>query len=526
LNSSLSTVVLRGYQNRTLDVLREKFREGKRRVVLYAPTGSGKTEMGMEMVRGAIAKAVSALFVANRVELVGQAWRRFFKSGITAGVIQAENTRGVDQSVIIASIQTIARRGWPRFKLLIIDEAHTVAGSKDYERLLVENPDVFVIGLTATPFAKGMARKVQGLGPIFEDIARATTIRELIDDGYLVDVDIYGPSEPDLAGVKIVAGEYHQGQLEEAVDRPPLIGDIVTHWMRLAKDRQTVVFATSIAHSQHIVEQFHAVGVRAEHIDAYTNDEDRRAILQRFASGATRVLSNCSVLAEGWDCPSCEVMILARPTKSLIRYIQMSGRVLRPVYAAGFDLATREGRLAAIAASGKARALILDHSGTAKRLGFPTDDLPLELDDGTRTMAEKKAREERAALPHPCPGCAYLMPAKVRSCPACGFRPKRPLHVDEQDGELVQMDRKNKIKTADKEIVFAELLGYAIERGFKPGWAYHKCVELYGAAPRKRLDPIEPTEKTRKLIRHLAIKHAKSKEQSGEKTQGDILKAA
>jgi DNA repair protein RadD len=504
-------------------VLRAKFREGMRRIVLYAPTGSGKTEMAIDMARGALGRDKRVLFCANRVELVGQAYRRFFKSGITAGIIQAENTRGVDQRCIIGSIQTLARRGLPPFDLLIIDEAHSVAGSKDYAKVMKDAADKYVIGLTATPFAKGMARNVEGLGKLFEDIARATTIRELIDLGFLVDCDIFAPSEPDVDAVKIVAGEYHQGQLEEAVDRPKLIGDIVEHWQRLAADKQTVVFATSIAHSQHIVEQFHAIGVQAEHIDAYTDDHDRRAVLERFASGRTRVLSNCSVLAEGWDCPACEVMILARPTRSLIRYIQMAGRVLRPVYAGGFDLGTTQGRLAAIAAGGKQRALILDHSGTSKRLGFPTDDLPLELDDGTRTMAEKKAREERAALPHLCERCFYLMPAKVRICPKCKFKPERPVHVDHEDGELVKVARKPKISTDDKERVYAELLGYAKERGFKPGWAYHKCVDLYGSAPRKRLEAVEPSNKTRALIHHLNIKKAKARERDARHFTQNLL---
>lgn len=485
-------VVLRPYQTRTLDVLREMFRQGKRRVVLYSPTGSGKTEMGIDMVRGARERDKRVLFVANRVELVGQAWRRFRKSGINAGIMQADNTRGVDSPVIIGSIQTLARRGFPPFDLLIVDEAHAVAGSKDYHRLMQEAAGKYVIGLTATPFAKGMARTVDGLGVLFESIAKATTIRELIDLGYLVDVDIYGPSEPDLSGVKIVAGDYHEKQLAEAVDRPTLVGDIVTHWHRLANDKQTVCFATSIAHSQHIVEQFHATGVAAEHIDAYTEDEDRQEILKRFNAGKTRVLSNCSVLAEGWDSPICEVMILARPTRSLIRYIQMAGRVLRP-------------------SPNKERALILDHSGTVRRLGFPTDDLPLQLDDGKKTASERKAKEERAALPTLCVRCSYVMSAKAMACPACGFKPERPLHVNQEDGDLVEIKRKPKISTEDKERVYAELLGYARQKGRRDGWAYYACKELYGSAPRNRMGPVEPSAKTLALIRHLNIRKAKAR---------------
>lgn len=487
-------VRLRPYQDRTLDVLRGMFRAGKRRVILYSPTGSGKTEMAMEMVKGSRAKQLRVLFTANRIELVGQAWRRFWASGIEAGVIQGDNTRGADRPVVIASIQTLARRGLPPFDLLIVDEAHGVAGSKEYTKLLQQAAGKFVIGLTATPFAKGMAKQVEGLGALFEGIAKATTIRELIDLGFLVDVDIFGPSEPDLEGVKIVAGDYHEGQLEKAVDQPKLIGDIVSHWHRLAGNKQTVVFATSIAHSQHIVEQFQSTGVIAEHIDCYTEDEDRRKILDRFSRGETKVVSNVAVLAEGWDCPTCEVMVLARPTRSLIRYIQMAGRVLRP-------------------APGKERALILDHSGTVKRLGFPTDDLPLELDDGTRKQSEDKAREERERLPQPCPSCTYLMPAKSRKCPACGFQPERPVNVEQEDGELVQMKRKRgKIATQDKEQVYAELLGYARDKGYRDGWAYYAAKELFGSAPKKRLEPAAASALTLRLVKHLNIKRAKARE--------------
>lgn len=473
------------------------FRDGKRRVVLYSPTGSGKTEMGMEMVKGARARNLRVLFTANRIELVGQAWRRFWSSGIEAGVIQADNTRGVDRPVVIGSIQTLARRGLPPFDLLIVDEAHGVPGSKEYTKVFREAKGKFVIGLTATPFAKGMAKQVDGLGALFEGIAKATTIRELIDLGFLVDVDIFGPSEPDLDGVKIVAGDYHEGQLEKAVDQPKLIGDIVAHWHRLGGNKQTVCFATSIAHSQHIVEQFQQTGVVAEHIDAYTDEQDRRGILERFSRGETRIVSNCAVLAEGWDCPTCEVMILARPTRSLIRYIQMAGRVLRP-------------------APGKTRALILDHSGTVKRLGFPTDDLPLELDDGTRKLAEPKPGEKKEPLPKPCPQCTYLMPPRSRKCPKCGFALQHRADVEHEDGDLVQMKRKKKgrLATADKEKIYRELLGYAVERGYKEGWAYHKCVELFGSAPRNRLPALDPSPETYRLIKYLNIRYAKSKEKA------------
>lgn len=489
---SADSVVLRPYQDDAVEAVRERLRAGVRRVLLYMPTGSGKTECAIDLARRAREKGRRVLFLANRVELVGQAWRRFRRSGLEAGVLQADNTRGMGRGVIIGSIHTLARRGCPEFDLLLVDEAHGVAGSKAYLDLFRAHPDKPVIGLSATPFSRGLGRRVEGLGAVFESIVVATTIRELIDLGFLVDVDIYGPSEPDLSGVKIVAGDYHEGELGQAVDRPELIGDIVTHWHRLAGGRQTVCFATSIAHSQHIVEQFQATGVQAEHIDAYTSDQERQGVLERFNRGETKIISNCAVLAEGWDSPCCEVMICARPTQSLTRWIQMSGRILRPH-------------------EGKARALILDHSGTARRLGFPTDDLPLELDNGEPGRWHPRAPE--TPLPEPCPCCTFLKPAKVRKCPACGFTPARPVKVRQRAGELVQV-RRGRIAAVDKHQVFRELLGYAEAHGYKTGWAAWKYRELFGTWPARKegIAPEAPSASTLRLLRHLNIRSAKGRD--------------
>jgi superfamily II DNA or RNA helicase len=475
--------VLRGYQTAAVSEIRDVLRAGKRRVMLYSPTGSGKTEIGIEMVRLAREKSKRVMFVAHRIELIGQAWRRFHQSGIEAGVIQGENTLGMDRPVQIASIQTLAKRGYPEFDLLIIDEAHGVAGSKGYLDLLKACAGKPVVGLSATPFTRGLGRSVENLGEVFEHLAVATTIGKLIEEGHLVDVAVYGPHEPDLSGVKIVAGDYAEGELGRAVDKPKLIGDIVAHWHRLAGGRRTVCFATSIAHSKHIAEEFQGTGVAAEHMDCYTKETDRRAVIGRLNSGETRVLCNVGVLAEGWDCPACEVMILARPTRSITRYIQMAGRVLRPHH-------------------GKERALLLDHSGTVRRLGFPTDDLPLELDRGLARSARTEKPEEK--LPRLCKACGYLMPATSRACPACGAVPEPRRVAREGAGDLVEMQR-GKVGALEKEQVYRELLGYARDHGYKAGWAAHKLRSLFGTWPAKKqgVTPLPPTAQTRRLVTNL-----------------------
>ena len=353
------TFELRPYQHEAEQAARIALAGGAKRVVLYLPTGGGKTLTAISIIQKAVGKGRKVVFLANRKHLVGQTRKHLHRYGIGHGILQAENTCRLDASVLVASIDTVHVRGLPDdVGLLIIDECHGVAGSEKYRKLLATYNNVTVVGLTATPFAAGMAKHYPEIGgPLFEHLVIGATIKELIDSDYLVDCDIYAPSEPDLAKVRSSKGsdgllDYNQDDLEKATDKPELIGDILTHWRRLAAGKQTVVFACSISHSKHIVETFLAAGVSAEHIDYHADDDERKEILDRFARGVTTVLSNCTLLSEGWDCPACEVMILARPTRSLIRYIQMVGRVLRPS-----------------PETGKKMALLLDHSGSTARLG-------------------------------------------------------------------------------------------------------------------------------------------------------------
>lgn len=498
------TFNLRPYQQAAENEARLALAGGKRRVVLYLPTGGGKTLTATSIITKAVAKGRKVVFLANRKQLVQQTSAVLSRYCIAHGILQAENTRSLDAQVIVASIDTVHVRGLPPdVGLIIIDEAHAVAGSEKYRALLAKYNALPVVGLTATPFAAGMGKHYDDLrGPLFDHLVVGATIKDLIDDDYLVDCDIYAPSAPDLVKVRSSKGidgllDYNQSDLEEAADKPELIGDILTHWRKLAAGKQSVVFATSIAHSKHIVELFQAAGVAAEHIDYHHDDDERAAILDRFARGETMVLSNVGLLAEGWDCPATEVMILARPTRSLIRFIQMVGRVLRP-------------------APGKERALLLDHSGSVARLGHPCDDLPLELDDGKPKSASKQQTERRESLPKPCPSCKFMRPGGVHACPKCGFAPERRSDVETVDGDLVKLERKKPIKKETGQHVYSQLLGYAATRGFKAGWAFHKYKEFTGREARGlRQVPATPTPEILGWIKSRQIAAAKAQQKHG-----------
>lgn len=492
---------LRPYQLDAEQQARNALAGGAKRVVLYLPTGGGKTLTATSIITKAIAKGRKVVFLANRKQLIHQTSAILHRYGITHGILQAENTRGLDASVLVASIDTVHVRGLPDdVGLLIIDEAHSAAGSAKYKALLEKYNNVPVVGLTATPFAVGMGKHYDELGgPLFEELVVGATIKDLIDGGHLVDCDIYAPSEPDLKGVKSSKGidgllDFNQSELEAAADKPELVGDILTHWRKLANGKQTVVFASGIPHSKHIVETFQAAGISAEHIDYHADDDERAAILGRFSRGETMVLSNVALLSEGWDCPACQVMILARPTRSLIRFIQMVGRVLRP-------------------APGKTLALLLDHSGSTARLGHPCDDLPLELDDGKPREASSQKDECEKPLPKPCPKCTFMRPAGVHECPKCGFKPERQSTVKVGDGELVKQERRKPIAKNHKQNIFSQYLFIEREQNRKRGWAAQNYRQDFGVWPRCLNEvATPPTQETRNKVTARKIAFLKSKE--------------
>lgn len=478
------TVVLRDYQSALLKQAREASRTTKR-VCLYGPTGSGKTEVGLELVRLLTEAGRRVTWVVNRIDLLEQTSERFDDHGIDHGIVQRKHYKtDSTKPVQIASIATVNRRKMtPGLDVVIVDEAHG-AISPTYRKYL-DSLDVPVFGLTATPFSKG-------LGKVFGALVASTTIRELTEQGWLVPARYFAPDRPDLAGVRITAGDWNEKDLDARLNTVKLVGNIIVEWKKRAAQMKTIVFASSIAHSQAIVEQFKIHGVTAEHIDAYSKPADRKAIIKRFRNGQTRVISNVAVLAEGFDVPDAECMVLARPTRSIIRYLQMVGRILRP-------------------APGKTEALVLDHSSTVERLGFADDWRELELDDGTSRVTK---HDKVVMPPHTCTVCQYVTKRKTYPCPACGFKPDpQQIHLDVADGTLKEI-RSRHLATDEKQVIYSALYGYAMRRGYKSGWVAHQYRAILGVWPKGLSDdpgPMVPVVKNH--ITAAAIRYAASRAQ-------------
>ncbi|MGI9143324.1 MAG: DEAD/DEAH box helicase, partial [Fluviibacter sp.] len=376
---------LRDYQENAIASLRHALATGAKRPVVQAPTGAGKTVIAAAIVKMAREKGKRVIFCVPALSLINQTVERFQQNGIyEVGVIQGiHEMTDYRQPVQVASVQTLMRRDFQKSDLVIIDEAHVMF--KFYHDWFnkPEWKDIPFIGLTATPWQRGM-------GKLWDRLLIATTTQELIDRGHLSDFKVFAPSHPDLSSVRTKAGDYHEGDLANVMDKNELVADIVSTWLAKGERRPTLCFAVNRAHAKNIQQQFEDADVRTAYLDAFTSLEERDAIARDFANGDVEVVCNVGVLTTGvdWD---VRCIIMARPTRSEILYTQIIGRGLRT-------------------AKGKDCCIILDHSDTTLRLGFVTDIHYDELDNGKPKLKKEAKPKER--LPKECPKCAFLRPPK------------------------------------------------------------------------------------------------------------------
>ncbi len=489
------------YQAAAIDNLRDALRQGKRRPILMSPTGSGKTKTAAKIVELAQAKGKRAIFTVPRISLVDQTIEAFAQDGVQdCGVIQASHIlTDWSRPIQIASLQTLSRRSLPEADLVIVDEAHIRSQFLEKWMAMPEWSKVPFIGLSATPWSKG-------LGQHFDHLIVVATTQQMIDWGRLSPFRCFAPSHPDLSGVKIIAGDYHEGQLSDRMNTEPLVADVVETWMKLGEGRPTLVFGVDRAHAKHLQERFIAAGIPCGYQDAHTDLTERKVIRDKFHRGEYRVVCNCETLTTGvdWD---VRCLVLARPTRSHILYTQIVGRGLRT-------------------APGKDHLILLDHSDTTSRLGFVTDIHFPCLDDGSG-RSEKAIHKE--PLPKECPSCHYLRPPRVSVCPSCGFKPEPKSKVQEEEGELVELTKLQKkrnkngiIELQGKQIGLADFFGQlksvAAKKGYKPGWSAMKFKTATGVWPNKyKFAPARPISyEVDSWVRAQVVRWAKSQPPKGD----------
>lgn len=450
------TQTLRDYQQRAVDMVRARIHE---RPILRLDTGAGKTSVASDIIRRTVDRGRRAIFLVHRRELAGQAVERLAQFGVDAGLIMADEPEDRSKQVQVASIPTLVRREhWPA-ELVVVDEcAHAVSESwaRVVGRYLAQDPPAFLLGLTATP----CRLDGRGLGSMFGCIVEPVSMRELIDRGHLVEPSVFAPPI-DLSGVKVRAGEYDMDSLATVMEK--FTGSITATWQERAPGARTVVFAVNVEHSMRIVQEFCKLGVAAAHIDFQTPKRERDSILRDLRAGVLDIVSQVQLLSEGWDLPSLQCAILARPTKSLALFRQMVGRVMRP----------------------PGPVVVLDHAGNHHEHGLVTDPIEWTLDDTVRVNPAASVRT--------CMACFAIVPPWANVCPECEAPLGRgsdiaapPVHAP---GELVEITGHGapvfERATKDaKEIAYRQLVVEASDRGWKLGAARIRYKDRFGTWPK------------------------------------------
>jgi DNA repair protein RadD len=498
----MTAVRLRDYQAAAVEQLREGVRAGRRKQVLVSPAGSGKTEIACHMLSEALGKRSRALFIVDRVVLVDQSSARLDLYGIQHGVLQAGHWRmRRHEHIQVCSAQTLERRGIPEdVQVVFVDEAHCM---RKQTTDFLARTDAIVIGLTATPFAKGM-------GKVYQGTVNVATVNELIGQGYLVPLKIYAARAIDVTGMKVVAGEWAEKEIEQRGNE--IVGDIVAEWVAKTDQHfggpvKTIVFSATVDHGAELCKQFNAAGYRFEQISYRDGgDEARRELIEEFRREDSQIhgLVSCEVFTKGFDVPDVRCGISARPyRKSLSSHIQQMGRVMRP-------------------APGKEFGLWLDHSGNALRFRADVDDIfangCAELDDGKRDASARKEPTEKERETHRC-SCGCVMAAGQKVCPGCGRERKRLSMVEAVPGQMVELNEGNKANRNtgwdEKAQFYAGLKTIGLNRGYKPGWPAAQYKEKFGVWPDdsrvRHVAPGPVDSQTESWVRSRQIKYAKSR---------------
>lgn len=483
---------LRDYQRDGLDSLREGIKQGHRAQLLYAPTGAGKTEIAIALMEYSRRMGRRSAMIMDRIVLCNQTSTRLDSYGIEHGVLQASHWRyRPAERIQVCSAQTLEKRkSFPGLDLLIVDEAHQIR--KATAKFIDLHPSIKVIGLSATPFTKG-------LGNVFTNVVNTVTTKDLVDTGMLVPLKVFIAREIDMSGAKKIAGEWSDAEATERGIK--ITGDVVNEWIKKTHEiygraRKTIVFAASVAHGADLASKFNEAGYNFVPISYMDTDEYKKEVFEDFAKPDTRIngLIAVDILTKGFDVPDVCIGISARPfSKSLSSHIQQMGRVMRMHPSKDF-------------------AVWIDHGGNYVRFREDWDSIYAEgagdLDDGReKPKKEPTVKEKEAAK---CPRCGSIW-GNSDICSHCGFKRERRGNIIEKVGELVELEGKT-VSKVDKQTFYSELLYMVKNRGYKEGWAAWKYKEKFGVFPRA-LEKTEriPSLQTLNWLKSKAIAFAKAR---------------
>ncbi|MCB8762189.1 DEAD/DEAH box helicase family protein [Planktothrix agardhii] len=389
---------LRDYQKKLKSHIYQLIRDDYKRILVYAPTGSGKTAILSSILSDALSRNKRAMLIIHRDFLVEQSRTAMIKTGIDSnniGIIKAGYPENRDRPIQIAGLQSLQNRATPDgLDLVILDECHSTAFYKHYEIIKSHTLNAVHLGFSASPWRLKSVDEYFGLH--FDAIAEGPGIGELIESGYLSRPRYYGYGGlVDITKLDTSkTGDFKDSQMENEFIKSEVPQKIVEQILELCDGRTGIIFNAGVEQSQLQTQLLNAAGVPSVHLDANTPFKERQLYFDKLASGEIRCISSIGCLTEGFDVPSISFVVLSRATKSRALYIQMSGRGLR-------------------ISPDKTDCLILDFGGNIKRLGMLNKKFLITLEPTPKYDDDSMLKE--------CDNCHSMVSIFARICPECGY---------------------------------------------------------------------------------------------------------
>ena len=424
-------ICLRDYQKEAVNAFFEGIKNGQASGVICAPTGSGKSIILAEIARRVLEgyNDMKIIVATHVYELLEQNAEKFhticpdIQYGIYSAGLKRKDTR---EPIIFAGIQSAAKRNvvfeFGKVDILIVDECHRINTSQNTQygnfikNLRVNNPNLIIIGLSATPYRQKDGLLWECEDALFKGLYYEISIRKLIDIGFLSPIiSIGGMQKIDLTDVHVQAGDYNLRELELAANKPELTKSAVTEILKYSQNRKSVIiFCTGIQHATAVKNEIVSRGETCQVITGETPADERDKLIREFKAGKFKYMTNVNVLTTGFDNPKIDVIALLLATKSCAKYVQMVGRGMR-------------------IADGKENCLLLDFGGNVIRHGYVDDVIP--------PNPASKGGEGEAPVKE-CPNCMYIAHASAKICPECGyiFPVKDPHGKDIYTGDVLSKD--------------------------------------------------------------------------------------
>ena len=379
---------LRPYQQKAKEDIFKTWDECNN-VMFQMPTGTGKTRLFSSIISDIKtwgvqhSEDVKILIIAHRIELIDQISENLKRYKVSHGIIAGGKERNLSYPVQVASIQTITHHSNKDIAIdlnvnfIIVDEAHHCVANS-YRVLWSMYSEAKKLGVTATPWRMNNG----GFRSVFDRIILSQSIQDFINEGWLAPYSYYSINNNSTIQKEIdsitefdIEGDYKVSALENKMDTLRIRAQLLDSYLKFAKGKKGIIYSISRKHSDHICKEYRDAGINIVRIDSKTPKDERKLYVQRFRKGLIDIIVNVDIFSEGFDCPDIEFIQLARPTKSLVKYLQQVGRGLRPI-------------------SGKEHCMILDNVGLHFLFGLPNAERNWveNFEGGTIIRTHKKSK--------------------------------------------------------------------------------------------------------------------------------------